>query len=189
MKKVFCLLLVTASLATDSSAQFYKSFLPSPEFTDALSKIVLDYRFNYRNIQGDSIMKEGGYETYVSSIKVPGASDCVISYFNSKIDTTASWQGVMYRGENFKDASKVYQNVYRLVRKSQVRWVDKTSFGFTGEMQAPKEETRFAVSRLKFDLEDSRYRTFEAEVELINYYENWEVHLNLQSRKRDDEKY
>jgi hypothetical protein len=189
MRKIFCTLLFTVLIATASTAQFYKSFLPSPEFNSALEKIVLDFRFNYKNIQGDSLVKDGGTETFESSVKIPGATNCVISYFNSRIDTTASWQAIMYTGENYKEAARAYQNVYRLVKKSRVNWIDHTSFGFTGDLEEPREELKFAVSRLKFDFEDRRYKNFEAEIELVNNYNNWEVHLNLQKRKADDEKY
>ena len=54
-------------------SQFYKSVLPSPEFTSALQKIVLDFRFNYKNIKDSLIMDDGGTQTYGSAIKLPGA--------------------------------------------------------------------------------------------------------------------
>ncbi len=86
----------------------------------------------------------------------------------------------MYKGDDFKEAGKIYKNVFRLVKKSQIKWIDKTFVGFTGEMEKPAETLRFTVSTLNFTLEDKRYKNFQADVEMISNYSGWEVHLNLQ---------
>ena len=153
----------------------------------ALEKIVLDFRLNFATIQGTSLLEQGESEMFESLVKLPGAIDCVIYRYHSKADTTASWQGMMYKGDDYKEAAKVYENVYRLVKKSQVRWIDKTNIGFVGEMEKPTDEVRFAVSILRFQLNDERYKNFEADVELIASYDGWEVHLNLQTKKPDNE--
>lgn len=168
-------------------AQFYKSVLPSPEFSNALEKIVLDFRLNFKTIQGDSLSKETGVDIYASTVKLPGASECVIYHYHSLLDTTASWQALMYRGEDYKEAARTYQNVFRMVKKSQVKWIDKSLVGFSGEMQQPKDDLRFAASTLKFDLEDRRYKHFQATVEMVSTYSGWEVHLNLETKKPDEE--
>ncbi len=171
-------------------AQFYKSVLPSPEFTSALEKIVLDFRFNYKNIKDSSILKEGGTETFESAIKLPGAQQCRITFYNSKLDTSASWQAVVYRGANFSEAVRAYQNTFRLVKKSHLNWIDRSLMRFTGDLENPKEEVDFATSTLRLDLDDDRYKKFAAEIELLNSgYDTWEVHLNLQTKKNDDEKF
>jgi hypothetical protein len=188
MRRIY-LTIIAIFVCTFLQAQFYKSFLPSPEFTKALEDIVLDFRINFESIKGDSISKEGNVHVYESAVKLPGALECIISYYNSRMDTTASWQAVMYRGDDFKEASKAYQNLYRLIKKTHVRWIDRSSIGFSGEMQSPTEEIRFAVSTLKFNLDDRRYKKFEAEVELINNYNNWEVRVNMHTRKADEDRY
>ena len=187
MAKKFLLILLITFTVNFCNAQFYKSFLPSPEFTSALEKIVVDFRLNYETIKGDSLSKQGDVETYASTVKLPGAEDCIIYYFNSKVDTTASWQAVMYRGDNYKEASRTYQNVFRLIKKSNIRWIDRSSVGFTGELEEPREDLRFAASTLHFELEDHRYDKFIAEVELVSSYNGWEVHLNLHTKKPDRE--
>ena len=158
-----------------------------PEFSDALEKIVLDFRLNFKTIKGDNILKQAEVETYESTVKLPGASECIIYNFHSLLDTTASWQALMYRGEDYKEAARTYENVFRLVKKSHVRWIDKSYIGFSGEMQPAKEDLKFAVSTLNFALDDRRYKKFLAEVELVSTYSGWEVHLNLETKKPDEE--
>jgi hypothetical protein len=186
IKKLLVLLFISAT-AKVCDAQFYKSFAPSPEFSSALEKIVLDFRFNFETIKGNIISELDDVRMFESTVKLPGANECIIYYFNSMVDTTASWQAVMYRGHDYKEAARMYQNVFRLVKKSQVHWIDKSSIGFAGELETPKEELRFATSTLNFKLEDERYKKFKAEVELISTYGGWEVHLNLHSKKPDNE--
>jgi hypothetical protein len=171
-KKTFILLLILLS-ANFCDAQFYKSVLPSTEFSGALEKIVLDFRLNFSTIQGNSLISSRETETFESTIKLPGASECVIYKYHSKADTTASWQGVMYKGDDYKEACKVYENVFRLVKKSQVRWIDKTMTGFNGELKKPVEELKFTVSTLHFQLEDKRYKNFQADVEMVSSYGGW----------------
>jgi len=187
MIKKTALLLFLILSATLGRSQFYKSLLPSTEFTSALEKIVLDFRLNYKTIQGDPVNKEGNVETFESIIKIPGAKECIITKFNSVIDTSASWQALMYSGDDYNKAVKTYENVFRLVKKSQVKWIDRSSVGFAGEMEKPKEEIRFTVSTLHFEIDDPRYENFLAEVEIVPSLEGWEVRLNLHSKGSDAE--
>ena len=175
---------------TPAPAQFYKSIIPSPEFTKTLEKIVLDFRFNYNNIKGNSLMQEGGTETFESSIKLPGSQDCSITYYSSKVDTSASWQAILYKGSNYQEAVRIYQNIFRLVKKSHLNWIDRSLMRFTGSLEPAKEEIGFATSILQLDVEDVRYKKFAAEIELVsNSYDSFEVHLNLQNRKNDNEQF
>ena len=169
------------------NAQFYKSFFPSGAFTDSLTKVVLDFRFNYKAVQGEALPSQNGAEVYRSKVKLPGAEHCIIYRFHSLEDTTASWQAIMYTGDNYKEAVKIYKNTFRLVKKSQMRWTDRSPISFSGELQEPDESVRFTVSKLKPRLIDMAYRDFYAEVELTGTFDSWEVHLNLHNRRNDME--
>lgn len=187
MKVKFVAVVLLSMCLSISKAQFYKSVLPSPEFTKALEKVVLDFRLNYETIKGNAVDLQNDYATYESLIKLPGSSNCIIQYYNSKLDTTASWQAVMYQGDDYSKAVRAYENTFRLVKKSRLNWVDKTLMRFNGEMETPKEEVKFALSTLDFDLEDVRYKNFKAEVELVQVYDGWQVNLNLLAKKPDYE--
>jgi hypothetical protein len=181
---LLALLLFSATLV---QAQFYKTILPTSEFKNSLEKIILDFRSNYKNIQGEQLMKEGNIETFESVIKLPGAYACRIFQYNSVVDTSATWQAIMYRGDDYNEAVRSYENIFRLVKKSHVKWIDRSSIGFEGEMKKPKEEMRFTVSTLKFKIDDPRYEKFIAEIEMIPSQEGWEVRFNLVTKKPDTE--
>lgn len=184
IRSLFVLVLMVC--VSSSFGQFYKSILPSPEFTDALEKIVLDFRQDYKNIQGAHLESQGEMETFESMVKLPGLSDCKILRFHSLQDTTATWQGVVYNGEDYKEAVKAYQNTFRLVKKSQVRWIDRSTIGFEGNLEAPRDDVRFTTSTLVLSLADNRYQNFQAEIELLNTYDGWQVQLNMSKKVKVD---
>lgn len=169
-------------------AQFYKSILPSPAFTDSLKKIVTDFSYNFYNIQGNVLSTQEDVDTYESKNSIPGAIKTMIFRFHSEEDTTAGFQAVMYSGDDFKEAAKIYKNVFRYVNKSHFA-VKENNFSFSGSMEEPTESIRFTSSILKAITNNNDYKRFFAEVEMVNSFTGWEVHLNLHSKKDDKEKY
>lgn len=187
MKKIIgiCIFFLFASQV--SNAQFYKSFLPSGAFSDSLSLVVGDFTHNFLQIQGDSLSSGTEMGVFNSKLGIPGSISCIIYRSNSYYDTTASWQAVMYRGKNYKEAVKIYKNTFRLVKKSRLRWLDKAGMDFTGELEEPSTDVGFAVSTLRPQFPEPVYIKFTADVELINSYDGWEVRLNLQNKRDDSE--
>jgi hypothetical protein len=184
------LLILTAFVffVSSSYAQFYTSFLPSPEFNSALEKIVSDFRYNFKNIAGDTLTDHGEVEIYSSKVTLPGATDCTVNKYHSAKDTTASWQAVVYNGEDYKEAVKVYKNTFRLINKSRIHLIDRTFIGFEGKMEQPTDEVRFTVSTLRLQSDDVRYKRFSAEVELLSTYTGFQVNINLSNKKPDNER-
>ena len=132
-------------------------------------------------------MPQAGMEVYQSQVSLPGAAHCAIYRFHSKIDTTASWQAIMYDGDNYDEAVKAYKNTYRMVNKSRIKWIDKSIASFVGEMEKPAENIAFATTQLQLNVSDPRYKNFFAEIEMTSGYNGWEVHLNLHAKKDDTE--
>ncbi|MBC7887425.1 MAG: hypothetical protein H7Z13_06005 [Ferruginibacter sp.] len=172
-----------------SKAQFYKSILPSEAFSDSLSVIVQDFKKNFATIEGMQLPSQGEMDVYRSKATIPGALHCSIYRFHSLQDTTASWQAILYEGDNYEQAVKIYKNTFRQLKKTKMKWVDKSIISFTGELEMPVENVRFAVTSLQLNIIDKPYRSFYGEIELTGSYDGWEVHLNLHNRKKDTEKY
>jgi hypothetical protein len=180
MKKHILTLVLLCAVATASFGQVYKSFLPSPQFTKALETIVLDFRLDYRNIQGSRVDSLGEVDAYESMVKIPGATGCRILRFHSATDTTACFQATIYAGDDYKEAVRAYDNTVRLVKKSNMHWVDRSVISFKGELVAARDDLRFTTSRLLLTLDDDRYKGFKAEIELVaTRLDQWEVQLNL----------
>jgi hypothetical protein len=170
-----------------TKAQFYKSILPTPEFSNVLEKIVRDFKYNFKNIAGEQLEKQGEVDTYESAVKLPGATACVINKYHSVKDTTASWQCVLYQGEDYKEALKAYRTNFKMLNKSIIHLVDRSLVSFAGDLQEPTEDLRFTVSTLKLNMNDHRYDRFEAAVELLSSYTGWQVNLNFYNKKPDQE--
>jgi hypothetical protein len=186
MRKQLVVTTVFLLSVTFSDAQFYKTLIPSPDFSIALEKVVSDFRYNFKHIISDSLSGLGESETYRSSVKLPGAVDCFIYKFHSAKDTTASFQALMYDGDDYKEAVRIYKNTFRLVSKSKIQLIDKSVISFGGNLEEPTEDVRFTVSTLQLNTPDYRYNKFRGEVELISTFSGWKVHLNLHNVKADE---
>ena len=177
-KKIFLILLFVASIFT-SRAQFYKTYLPSSEFSDSLSKIVKDFKNNFNLIQGKEMIPQPEMNTYQSKTTLPDALHCSIFRYHSIRDTSASWQAIFYDGENYKDAYRIYKDIFNQLKKCKIKIDDKNDNAFIGDFGKPKESVRFTSSSLKLNSNDIIYRNFFADLELTNTYDGWEVQLNL----------
>jgi hypothetical protein len=170
--------LFVASIFT-SRAQFYKTYLPSSEFSDSLSKIVKDFKNNFNLIQGKEMIPQPEMNTYQSKTTLPDALHCSIFRYHSIRDTSASWQAIFYDGENYKDAYRIYKDIFNQLKKCKIKIDDKNDNAFIGDFGKPKESVRFTSSSLKLNSNDIIYRNFFADLELTNTYDGWEVQLNL----------
>lgn len=183
------LTLVCCMFATmHANAQFYKAILPSGSFTDSLQLVVSDYQQNFYTIQSEPLSRADDVDIYKSKKMVPGAAECFIYRFHSVEDTTAGWQAIMYKGEDYKEAVKAYKNCFRLVKKSNLS-INENSLKFDGEMVEPSSAIKFTVSSLRPVTSMMAYNNFYAEIELVQEYYEWVVRLNLHSRKGDTERY
>ena len=172
-----------------SYSQFYKNIISSPKgFSDSLNVIVKEYALNYRGIQGELLEMQNGVEIYKAFASLPGAQSASIYRYQSKVDTTASWQAIMCSGVSFKEASKIYRNLYNAVKKSKINFNEPSAGGFYGEMQAPVESMRFIQSDLRSSSTGKIYQKLVVTIELTGEFEDWEVKISI-SHKRDDSKY
>lgn len=188
MKEKILIAITLFFLNSSANAQFYKSLLPSPGFTDSISTIVKDFKLNYRSIQSEVISEQADVDIYASTFCLPGSVACYIYRFHSTTDTTASFQALMYKGENFKEAAKIYRNTFRLVNKSKVK-MEMSVLGFSGSMQEPSSSAKFVSSRLDNNSADNQFKNYIAEVEMVYLMDGWEVRLNLHKKKADTDKY
>ncbi|HEY4336055.1 MAG TPA: hypothetical protein VGM89_09160 [Puia sp.] len=117
----------------------------------------------------------------------PGAESCIITRWHSDEDSTASWQARMYRGEDFAEASKRYHELFQRLKGCYLKLVDGSVFYLTGDWEPAAEEAPFTTSTLRVQTGDERYREVKVEVELVYLVTEWAVHVNIVSKKRDDQ--
>lgn len=175
-------------LSQSTSAQLFNKVLPANGFSSAVSKVVENYPNNYVAIQGEILPADEDRDIFRSIIIPPGANQCVIYRFHSKEDSTASWQCILYEGETFAEAAKIYKNISRQMKQVTFKMGDTKNI-FVGEIIEPNESLRFTTSIFRPEIKSPAYRNFMAEIEMINSFTGWTVQLNLHSRKEDNEKY
>ncbi len=188
MRKLLTLSAAMLLLTNASQSQLLSKVLPPGEFSQSVSTIVENYSTNYHQIQGVPLPADEDRDIFVSTISLPGTSKCVIYRFHSEEDTTASWQAILYSGEDYKEAVKTYKNSFRQIKQTKFN-VGITKVSFAGDMEPPSESLRFTSSILRPSVTSGIYKNFIAEVELLNSVEGWTVQLSLHSRKADDERY
>jgi len=189
MKKTITLLLLLVCSIQFTQAQFFKPTRALAAFADSLAIIVQDFKRNFSNIEGVQLPSQGEMDVFRSKATIPGAVHCVIYRFHSVQDTTASFQAIMYEGESYEAALKVYKNTYKQLKKTRMKWVDKSVISFVGEMKEPDANIRFTSTTLRLNIIDRPYRSFFGELELTSNYAGWEVHFSMYNRKNDAERY
>ncbi|UAY50644.1 hypothetical protein [Ferruginibacter albus] len=186
MKKIIC---ATAMLflCFYGNAQVISSPLPTPAFCNALAKIVLDFRSNFHNVQLDSVvLGEYDHDVYGASVKLPGAIDNTILRFRSVEDTTASYQSLFYNGESQTDAIKSYKHCVQMLKKSLIKWYDRSLITFKGKLEEPDPNLSFTESTLRLKtVTDERYKNFCASVVLTGDMNGWKVYINFEYKNAD----
>ena len=188
MQKFLIISAAMLMFSNASKSQLLNKVLPPGEFSQSVSTIVENYSNNYHQIQGGSLPADEDRDIFLSTIQLPGTSNCVIYRFHSVEDTTASWQAVLYSGEDYKEAVKAYKNSFRQIRQTKFN-IGITKVSFEGDLELPGESLRFTSSILRPAVTAGIYKNFIAEVEMLNSIEGWTVKLSLHSRKADAERY
>lgn len=188
MQKFLSLAVAMLFIWNSSNAQFYKKILPGNNISSAVANITENFQNNYHNIQGEELPADEGRKSYRSTVTIPGASQAVIYRFHSKEDTSASFQAILYEGESYKEAVKIYKQTFRQVKGTKFNGGSE-KISFNGHMEEPTESLRFTSSQLRPDVTGGAYKNFIAEIELLNSVDGWTVQLNLHSRKNDGERY
>ena len=182
MKKIFLIATFILAFLDRTNAQFYKSLLPKSDFSDSLTKIIVDFKTNFNLIQGQEMTPQLEMNVYQSKTTLPSSLHCTIIRSHSRLDTSASWQAILYDGENYNEAFKIYKEIYNQLKKSKIITSDNKPGSFKGEFEKPKESVRFASSTLLLETTDLIYRNFFAQIQLNSTYDGWEVQLNLMNK-------
>ncbi len=156
-------------------------------FPSAIDSVLRDFPHNLRHITGPLVLAEGEFENYASLVGVPDAQSCVVTRYHSADDTTASWQAKMYSGDNFDEANRQYQQLFRQLKTCYVKLVDGSIIYLEGQWEPAKDGASFTTSTLRLMTGDWQYKEVKVELELVYLLADWAVNINIVSKRRDDE--
>ncbi len=159
----------------------------SPGFGKAIETILGDFPYNYKHITGELVLAEGDLSQFASTISLPGSESCLIAHYHSGLDTTASWQALMFRGEAFDAAAKEYKRLYHQLKGCKLRMVDGSVYYLDGEFERADESLDFVTSTLKIQTADERFREFKVELELLYKLDHWVININMVTKKKDSD--
>ena len=92
--KALISIFVVFTVFTPSQAQL-KLLNKSPEFRQALDKIMADYCNQFRNLKGESIIDNPESSEFTSTVQLPGAEECTVIQMRNTRHETAAFQALM----------------------------------------------------------------------------------------------
>ena len=186
MKRGIHIVLVMLMLQQTATAQLIRPVTVNNEFSNKLSQVTGGIRNNFHSVQGEKLPSGEDVDVYGSLVTLPGAKHCTISRYHSVEDTSASWQAMMYEGDIYEQALKVYKKTCREVNKTVVKLDNGTAASFKGKTENPEQNLRFVTSSYRLNTKDPFYKNYYAEVEMVNInFDQWEVRVNLLCKKED----
>ncbi|WEK33747.1 MAG: hypothetical protein P0Y53_14745 [Candidatus Pseudobacter hemicellulosilyticus] len=189
MKNVATLIVAVMVMFTSHAQLALLNKSANPGFGKAVEYVLGDFPYNYKHITGDLLLSEGYWSQFQSTVLLPGAESCTISHYHSGLDTTASWQALMYRAPDFKEAAKEYRRLFHQLKGCRLRMVDGSAYFLDGQLDPPGEDADFIISMLKLQTADERFREFKVELELQYKmdFQEWVISINMVSRKKDED--
>jgi len=184
MKKIIMALLALFPILYGYAQPLY-STQKTAGFSSAIQQVLQDFPANFHHISGDLLLKQAEIENYESLVKLPGAESCTVTRYHSVEDTTASWQAIMYRNEDFNTATLKYKALYQQLKGCYLQLVDGSMFYLNSEYENPAEEKPFAVSTLRVKTGDDRYKEVKIDLEMVYQFPEWVIHINVVSKKKD----
>jgi hypothetical protein len=188
MKNLCTLLAAIAMLSASAQPKLFEKSAPAG-FYKGIETVLGDFPYNYKHITGDLVQAEGEIEHYASTVTLPGSESCLIGIYHSALDTTASWQALMFRNEDFEKAAKEYKHLYHQLNRCKLKMVDGSVYELSGKYETPAEETDFLISELKIQTADERYRNFKVELEMLYKMDQWVININVVTRKKDSDEH
>lgn len=186
-EKILLLLLVVFTVFTPGYAQL-KPFNNSPEFKQALDKIMADYCNQFNNLKGESVIDNPESSEFESTIKLPGSEECTVVQMRNTRQETAAWQALMLKTDDYEAASKKYKQLYSQIHNTSVR-LDNGGIQYTvkGELDSPSDERKIISTIFNFAPETVHNHNLHIELSMAYELLEWKVRITIYD-KEDDEK-
>jgi uncharacterized membrane-anchored protein YhcB (DUF1043 family) len=159
----------------------------SPEFRQALDKILADYCNQFRNLKGEVVVENPESSEFISTVTLPGSEECTIIQMRNTVHETRAFQALMLSTDDYDAASKKYKQLYAHLHNASVR-LDNGGGRYTikGEMEKPSED-KDIISTI-FDISPGTNFNKNVHLELSMTYElmEWKVRIAVYDKVDDD---
>lgn len=185
-EKTLTLLLVVFTVFTPAHAQI-KLFNNSPEFRQALDKIMADYCNRFRNLKGESVIDNPESSEFESTVKLPGSEECTVVQMRNTKNETAAFQALMLSTGDYEAASKKYKQLYNQLHNTSVRLDNGgKQYSIKGELDKPSDEKKI-ISTI-FNLVPETVLNQKLHIELSMAYElmEWKVRITIYDKEEDE---
>lgn len=182
-----CLKLFVSILLVNSfsvSAQFK---LPiNNALRSDFQKIISSYPQHFEGVRGNIINQNPQSIEYVSNIKLGNAEECMVIKYSSGLKPVYSWQGLMFRSEDFEEASKKYKSLFNQLRGLNIFYVED-QYTLRGEFEEADESRKFTTSLLMPVAPPEPLKKLKIEVALQFEFPEWKVNLLVYEKEREDD--
>lgn len=171
---------------TPAHAQI-KLFNNSPEFRQALDKIMADYCNRFRNLKGESVIDNPESSEFESTVKLPGSEECTVVQMRNTKNETAAFQALMLSTGDYEAASKKYKQLYNQLHNTSVRLDNGgKQYSIKGELDKPSDEKKI-ISTI-FNLVPETVLNQKLHIELSMAYElmEWKVRITIYDKEEDE---
>lgn len=152
----------------------------------ALQKVIGDYPNKFRNIKGAVINENPQSVDYASTVKIPGASDAVITKYSADDDRDIySWKCVLAEGEEFEDIAKKYKSLYQQIKNTIIKVDGEKPFILNGAYEIPTEEKRFVASAFNLLPSTGTLGKLKVELALEYYITDWKITLLVYDQEEE----
>ena len=149
-------------------------------------KIISAYPKHFEAVRGNIINQNPQSIEYISNIKVGDAEECTVIKYSSGLKPVYSWQGLMFRSEDFEEASKKYKSLFNQLKGLNIFYV-QDQYTLSGDFEEAEETRKFTTSLLMPVAPPEPLKKLKIEIALSFEFPEWKVNLLVYEKEREDD--
>lgn len=151
-----------------------------------LQKIIADFPNQLSALRGDTLEINPQSIEFASRLEFEMAPQNSIMEYKSLKEPRYSWQAMLLTTEEFEEASKKYDWLYKQLKVMTIRLDGGYTFSLDGTYDAPDEGRGFSTSVFKLLPNASNMPKLKIEISMEYEFPEWKVNLLVYEKERED---
>src|SRR5579859_3350403 len=105
-----------------------------------LEKVIQDYPNHFYNIKGELIAQTHQGPEYRSTVQLPGATSCTVTFHTAVHDEGYNWTCTVYESTGFEPAKNRFRDIYGQIRNCIITTSGQKIFILSGQYETPGED-------------------------------------------------